>query len=670
MKIIDSEINIVDDKRENLVALRQVLQGVGSEVVEALSGNEALAATLDHQFALAILDVMMPGMNGFELAEHLRSDEATRLMPVIFVTAALPDERDIFCGYEAGAVDYIFKPYAPEVLLAKVRIFLQIDRQKQELKWQRDHLESLVIERTKELEQELAERKRSEKKFKTIFEQAAMGVAEIDTRTGRFIHVNQRYADILGLTIAEMLETDFQSITHPDDLDEDLNHMALLVKGEIKEFSLEKRYIRKDGNHVWVNLTVSPLWQPGEEPARHLAIAEDITQRKQADEEHQKLQEQLNQAHKMEYVGRLAGGVAHDFNNMLGVILGHTELALDQMDPLSPIFSDLTEIRIAAERSADLTRQLLAFARKQTVSPRILDLNDTVEGMLKMLRRLIGETIQLIWVPGKDLWKVRMDPGQIDQILANLCVNARDAVDNVGQITIETTTEVLDGTESDDVLNLSPGDYVVLSVSDNGAGMTEDVMEHLFEPFFTTKEVGKGTGLGLATVYGIVKQNNGFIKVASEPEKGTTFKLFLPRLPEKLERHEPLLSIASVQPGHETILLVEDEPSILQMTVIMLKRLGYTVLSSTRPKEATRLAGEYSGNIHLLITDVIMPEINGEKLAKSLMAQYPDLKCLFMSGYTADVIAHHGVLEEGVNFIQKPFSMVDLAAKIRRTLDG
>ncbi|MFA6011254.1 MAG: response regulator [Desulfobacteraceae bacterium] len=664
------KILIVDDKRENLVALRQVLQGVGSEVVEALSGNEALAATLDHQFALAILDVMMPGMNGFELAEHLHSDEATRLMPVIFVTAALPDERDIFCGYEAGAVDYIFKPYAPEVLLAKVRIFLQIDRQKQELQWQRDHLESLVVERTKELEQELAERKRSEKKFKTIFEQAAMGVSEIDTRTGRFIHVNQRYADILGMTVAEMLETDFQTITHPDDIDEDLNHMDLLIKGELKEFSIEKRYIRKDGNHVWVNLTVSPLWQPGEEPTHHLAIAEDITQRKQAEEEHQKLQEQLNQAHKMEYVGRLAGGVAHDFNNMLGVILGHTELALDRMEPSSPIFSDLTEIRTAAERSADLTRQLLAFARKQTVSPRILDLNDTVEGMLKMLRRLIGETIQLIWVPGKDLWKVRMDPGQIDQILANLCVNARDAVDNVGQITIETTTEVLDGTECDDVLNFSPGEYVVLSVSDNGAGMTEDVMEHLFEPFFTTKEVGKGTGLGLATVYGIVKQNNGFIKVSSEPEKGTTFKLFLPRLPEKLERHQPLPSNASILPGHETILLVEDEPSILQMTVIMLKRLGYTVLSSTRPKEATRLAGEYSGNIHLLITDVIMPGINGEKLAKSLMARYPNLKCLFMSGYTADVIAHHGVLEEGVNFIQKPFSMVDLAAKVRRTLDG
>lgn len=664
------KILIVDDKRENLVALRQVLQGVGSEVVEALSGNEALAATLDHQFALAILDVMMPGMNGFELAEHLRSDEATRLMPVIFVTAALPDEHDIFCGYEAGAVDYIFKPYAPEVLLAKVRIFLQIDRQKQELQWQRDHLESLVIERTKELEQELAERKRSEKKFKTIFEQAAMGVAEIDTKTGRFIDVNQRYADIVGMTIAEMVETDFQSITHPDDIDEDLNNMALLVKGEIKEFSMEKRYIRKDGNHVWINLTVSPLWQPGEDPSHHLAIAEDITQRKLADEEHQKLQEQLNQAHKMEYVGRLAGGVAHDFNNMLGVILGHTELALDQMAPSSPIFSDLTEIRIAAERSADLTRQLLAFARKQTVSPRILDLNDTVEGMLKMLRRLIGETIQLIWVPGKDLWKVRMDPGQIDQILANLCVNARDAVDNVGQITIETTTDVLDGTECDDVLNLSPGEYVILSVSDNGAGMTEDVMEHLFEPFFTTKEVGKGTGLGLATVYGIVKQNNGFIRVSSEPAKGTTFKLYLPRLSEKLERYEPLLSNASVLPGHETILLVEDEPSILQMTVIMLKRLGYTVLSSTRPKDAIRMAGEYSENIHLLITDVIMPEINGEKLAKSLMNQYPDLKCLFMSGYTADVIAHHGVLEEGVNFIQKPFSMVDLAAKIRRTLDS
>jgi two-component system sensor histidine kinase EvgS len=664
------KILIVDDKRENLVALRQVLQGVSSEVVEALSGNEALAATLDHHFALAILDVMMPGMNGFELAEHLHSDEATRLMPVIFVTAALPDERDIFCGYEAGAVDYIFKPYSPDVLLAKVRIFLQIDRQKQELQWQRDHLESLVIERTKELELELAERIRNEKRFKTIFEQAAMGVSEIDTKTGCFIHVNQRYADIVGMTPAEMLETDFQSITHPDDIDGDLNQLALLINGEIKEFSIEKRYIRKDGSHVWVNLTVSPLWQPGEEPTHHIAISEDITQRKQAEEEHQKLQEQLNQAHKMEYVGRLAGGVAHDFNNMLGVILGHTELALDQVEPSSPIVSDLKEIRTAAERSADLTRQLLAFARKQTVSPKTLDLNETVGGMLKMLRRLIGETIQLIWVPGKDLWKIRMDPGQIDQILANLCVNARDAVDNVGQITIETTAVLIDEKKCDGVPGLSPGEYVVLSVSDNGSGITEDVMEHLFEPFFTTKEIGKGTGLGLATVYGIVKQNSGYINVSSEPEKGTTFRLFLPRLSEKMVRHDPHPSTTSIVTGHETILLVEDEPTILNMTVLMLQRIGYTVLSSSRPNEAVRLAREYNGNIHLLITDVIMPEINGEKLAKNMMAQYPDLKCLFMSGYTADVIAHHGVLDEGVNFIQKPFTMADLASKVRRTLDG
>jgi nitrogen-specific signal transduction histidine kinase/CheY-like chemotaxis protein len=399
-------------------------------------------------------------------------------------------------------------------------------------------------------------------------------------------------------------------------------------------------------------------------------MIEDITDRKRAEEEREKLHAQLVHAQKMESVGRLAGGVAHDFNNMLGVILGHAEIAMDQVDPAEPLFTDLREIRRAAERSADLTRQLLAFARKQTVAPRVLDLNETVEGMLKMLQRLIGEDIDLAWLPGTSVWPVKVDPAQIDQVLANLCVNARDAIAGVGKVTIETENVSFDEAYCAEHPGFVPGDFVLLAVSDDGCGMDQETRGKIFEPFFTTKGVSQGTGLGLATVYGIVKQNNGFINVYSEPGKGTTFKIYLSRHAAEADQIRKESPVPPAARGHETILLVEDEPAILKMATMMLERQGYRVLAASAPGEAVRVAGEHAGEIHLLMTDVVMPEMNGRDLAKNLMSLYPDLMCLFMSGYTANVIAHRGVLDEGVHFIQKPFSMLDLAAKVREVLDG
>ena len=411
------------------------------------------------------------------------------------------------------------------------------------------------------------------------------------------------------------------------------------------------------------------VYRPWDRNDQFCVVFDDITERKQAEEEKEKLHSKLIQAQKMESVGRLAGGVAHDFNNMLGVILGHTEMALEKVDPTQPLFDDLQEIRKAAERSGELTRQLLTFARKQIIAPRVIDLNETVEGMLKMLRRLIGEDIDLSWLPGNNLAPVKVDPSQIDQILVNLCVNARDAIDDVGKVTIETESVTFDETYCADNTGFVPGEYVLLAVSDNGCGMDSETLGHLFEPFFTTKKIGKGTGLGLATVYGAVKQNNGFIKVYSEPGQGTTFKVYLPRHAARPSSFMPTQGPGQpAERGHETILLVEDEPSILKMTAIMLERQGYTVVPASTPGEAIRLAQEYLGRIDLLITDVVMPEMNGRDLASNLLSVYPDLKRLFMSGYTANVIAHHGVLDEGVNFIQKPFSRKDLAAKVRESL--
>ncbi len=395
----------------------------------------------------------------------------------------------------------------------------------------------------------------------------------------------------------------------------------------------------------------------------------DITERKQAEESREKLQAQLNHAQKMESIGRLAGGVAHDFNNMLGVILGYADLAVGKLDANKELLGDLVEIRRAAQRSADLTRQLLAFARKQTVTPKVLNLNETVEGMLNMLRRLIGEDLALVWHPGPADVQINMDPSQIDQILANLCVNAKDAVSVGGKIVITTETFTVDKDYSGPHTEAVHGKYALLSVSDNGIGMSSEIIARLFEPFFTTKELGKGTGLGLATVYGIVKQNGGFIEVESEPGKGASFKIFLPQYIEKNTELPKIQLIEEPAFIVETILLVEDEPAILKMTALMLEKLGHTVLPASTPKEALRIATDYSGEIHLLMTDVIMPEMNGHNLKATVLKIRPDIKCLFMSGYTADVIAEGDMLQEGVFFIQKPFTMRSLSDSINKVLE-
>ena len=392
-------------------------------------------------------------------------------------------------------------------------------------------------------------------------------------------------------------------------------------------------------------------------------------QRKKVESEQEKLKIQLLQAQKLESIGRLAGGVAHDFNNMLSIILGNTEILMDEIDPQSVYSENLQEIFKAAQRSATLTKQLLAFARKQVVEPQVLDLNEVINEMLKMLRRLIGEDIDLKWLPAQTLKPVKIDPSQLDQILANLCVNARDAIKSVGEITIETGNIHFDDEYCKDHIDTMPGDYVMIIVSDNGAGMDKETLANIFEPFFTTKNADKGSGLGLSTVFGIVKQNKGFINVYSEPGQGTTFKIYLPEHQQNASCKYERRTQPEAYLGHETILLVEDEPAIIRLTRLMLERLGYTILSASTPSEAIKIATGTDVSIDMLITDVVMPEMNGKDLAKTLTGHFPDLKCLFMSGYTANVIADHGVLDSGVHFINKPFSKQTLAKKVREILN-
>ncbi len=419
----------------------------------------------------------------------------------------------------------------------------------------------------------------------------------------------------------------------------------------------------------WVDLRVIPILDDQGRVEVFVEWVRDITEQKKALEEREKLQAQLAHSQKMESIGRLAGGVAHDFNNMLGVILGHADMVIARLDSQDPCTDDLQEIRRAAQRSAELTRQLLAFARKQVVTPRRLDLNQAIEGSLQMMRRLIGENVSLQWKPGPLTGSIFIDPLQIDQILANLCVNARDAISGNGCIIVETGSVNIDQTYAQTNPAAVPGEYLLLSVSDNGCGMSAETLSHLFEPFFTTKELGKGTGLGLATVYGIVRQNRGFINVYSEPGHGTTFRLYLPRHDRLPAEEQAENGSRDMRKGRECILLVEDEPAILNMTAKMLRKLGYTVFPAATPSEAFQLAEAHAGRVQLLLTDVVMPDLNGRELSQKLMKMFPDLRCLYMSGYSASVIEQEGILEEHVSFLPKPFTFQELAEKIREVLD-
>lgn len=485
-------------------------------------------------------------------------------------------------------------------------------------------------------------------------------------------YFSPRYYTMLGYCPAEFPANyeSWRGLLHPDDVAPTEHQIQEHMEGRSPFYAVEFRMRAKDGDYRWILGRGKVVARDADgRISRMVGTHSDITERKQAEEERERLQAQLVQAQKMESVGRLAGGVAHDFNNMLSVILGQTEMALDHVAPDQPLHADLKEIQKAAQRSADLTRQLLAFARRQTICPKVLDLNETVTGMLKMLRRLIGENIELVWMPGPQLWDVKMDPSQIDQILANLCVNARDAVKSVGKVVISTRNTSFDTVFCDTHPGYVPGDYVMLSVSDSGCGMDQLTIDHLFEPFFTTKGVGEGTGLGLATVYGAVKQNNGMISVYSEEGVGSTFEIYLPRHLGKSEQAAMRAPAAVASKSHhETVLLVEDDAALLRLTTTMLKTLGYEVLSAVTPGEAVRLAEEHIGDIHLLLTDVVMPEMNGRALAKRILSIYPHIRRIFMSGYTADVIAHHGVLEEGVRFLQKPFTLRTLEAKLGEAL--
>jgi PAS domain S-box-containing protein len=511
---------------------------------------------------------------------------------------------------------------------------------------------------------DITEQKQAEqsiRKLSQAIEQSPVSIVITDSE-GKIEFVNSKFTQITGYSFNEIKGENPSILKSGETKDHEYRQLwETITDGGVWQGVFHNR--KKNGELFWEHAIIAPVRNSENVITNYLAVKEDITERK-------RLEEQLHQTQKLEAIGQLAGGIAHDFNNMLGVIFGYAEMTLEKAEKDDPLRKNIETIREASIRSMEITRQLLAFARKQAVMPKILDLNKTVEGMLKLLRRLIGEDIALIWQPGDDLWQIKIDPSQVDQILANLCVNARDAIAGGGKVVIETGKAVFDEKYCAEHEGFFPGEYIMLAVSDNGSGMDKRTMEKIFEPFFTTKGLGRGTGLGLATVYGIVKQNDGFLNVTSKPGEGTTFRIYFPPYIISAEEKEEERSADRPRGGNETILLVEDETEILNMVKMMLEEFGYRVLAHSKPAEALQVITDKCIAIDLLITDMVMPVMTGQDLMERLAPLCPELKCLYMSGYSGDAMDEQGKLKKGINFIQKPFSQQELAARVRQILDS
>jgi len=502
---------------------------------------------------------------------------------------------------------------------------------------------------------------KSEDMVLALLESASQGIISIDC-LGKIVLANRRAEDMFGYSREELLGARIELLlpeskrsTHTRQREDYFARPRTRPMG----IGMDLSGRRKDGTEFPLEVSLSTV--ESEDGTFGIAFVSDISQRKL-------LEEQLIHAQKMEAVGRLAGGVAHDFNNMLTVISGYNRMLLDDLSPLDPLRGNAEEILKAADRAAALTNQLLAFSRRQIIRPRVLNPNSVLSNTQRMLQRLIGEDIQLVLNLSKDTGNMRADPQHIEQAIVNLAVNARDAMPSGGRITIETANAHLDENYTRTHLGMHPGDFVMIAMSDTGHGMDSETRRHIFEPFFTTKERGKGTGLGLATVYGMVKQSGGDIWVYSELGKGTTFKLYFPRVSDPVSESADGDANQPKALGSETVLVVEDEKAVRDLTVKMMRQLGYNVLAAANGEEAIEIGRSHTGHIALLLTDVVMPNMSGRQVADLLLASRPGIRVLYLSGYTENTVVHHGVLEEGVSFLPKPFSREALGKKVREIL--
>jgi PAS domain S-box-containing protein len=626
---------LVDDDEDDYILCRDMLAEIGNAQFELeWVGTDAAAreAMEGKQHDIYLLDYRFGEHTGLDLLREAKQRGCRA--PMILLTGQGDHAVDVE-AMQAGAADYLVKGQIDASLLERSLRYAAAG-------WQ--------------AEEALRE---SEERFRTLSASAPLGIFQTDAE-GRMIYCNARCQRLTGLTSEECRDYGWCQAIHPEDRQAVLDEWSQ-GRREGGEFSREYRLRTPLGVEHWVSARSAPIVCGEGHLAGHVGTLEDISARKQ-------LEEQLRQSQKMEAIGRLAGGVAHDFNNMIGAITGYADLLLQRVGADPVLRGFLEEILKAGERASALTRQLLAFGRKSAIAPQDLDLNGVVANVYQMLRRLIGEHIELVTVPDPATTPVKADPAQIEQVLLNLAINARDAMPQGGTLTITAKNVVLTESEASNQPGIRPGAYVLLAVADTGCGMDEETRARIFEPFFTTKEPGKGTGLGLATVYGIVEQSGGQIEVESQPRAGATFRIYLPRSGEARQPQQAADGPVNAVAGSETILLVEDEPVVRKMVHEVLWMNGYTVLEAIQGDDALRLWAEHPGKIDLLLTDVMMPGMSGRELAQRVTSAQPNTKVLFMSGYTDETVLRHGVFDAGTAFIQKPFRPGALAQKVRELL--
>jgi PAS domain S-box-containing protein len=593
----------------------------------------------------------------------IRAHEALSTTPILLLSAVRKDTETIVAGLHTGADDYLEIPYEPAILVAKAIRLVEVNRIAEDLHKEKERLRFAISA-------------------------ARMGLWEWDIPTGK-VYWSEDLERIHGLASGDFGGTlsSFLDQIYPDDR-ELVQRSVTRTLDEGAEHDMEYRIVWPNKEVHWVEGRGAVIRNRKGKPVQMIGLCMDVTARKQAEEflqkahdqlerrveertvERKHLEAQLLQSQKLEAVGQLAGGVAHDFNNLLTAIMGYSQLTLRRLSPDHDLRPNLEEIEKASERAASLTRQLLAFSRKQVLQPKVLDLNSVIADLERMLRRMIAEHIEMRTTLEQKLGNIRADPSQIEQVIMNLAVNSQDAMPFGGKLTIETANVFLDEAYARQHLAVTSGHYVMLAVSDTGSGMDPEVQQHIFEPFFTTKEVGKGTGLGLSTVYGIVKQSGGSIWIYSELNKGTTVKIYFPRVEEGVEEYKRPVALPDLAKGTETILLVEDDEMVRKLARAVLETSGYSVLEAAGGNDAQQICEQYPESIQLLLTDVVMPEMSGREVVKRLLILHPEMSVLFMSGYAQNAIVHHGVLDEGINFIEKPFSPQALALKVREVLDA
>jgi PAS domain S-box-containing protein len=698
MELHMSRILVIEDSPTQAQMLTTSLAAEGFDFQVVADGQQGLKLVQGCDFDLVVTDVLTPELSGCELCRRIKDDPAHHHVPVILLTA-LADPVDIVRAIASGADSVIPKPLDTALLLARIRSLFanrslraqsklkagieailsgqsvtitsdkeqildlllstceEIIRANRALQGSRDELHSARA-RVEQHNEQLADRARlSEQKYHTLMEGANDAIFLLDS-TGKVLEANHRAEELLGQTRMSIQGRPFDEMMPPAERDGEREAFRqLLVSGNVRADNV--RFCRANGELVNIDWSASLVTVDGQQLV--FVIVRDATERT-------RLEEKLRQAQKMEAVGRLAGGVAHDFNNLLTVINGYSELIQAQLSRDHPARALIAEVTKAGDRAATLTRRLLAFSRQQVIAPRVLDLNEVVADTEKMLRRLIGEDIELTTTPGADLGHIKADPGQVEQIIVNLAVNARDAMPTGGKLTLATWNAENGENGAQPAAKVQPTRYVILAVMDTGCGMDAATQAHLFEPFFTTKQMGKGTGLGLATVDGIVKQMGGFIEVDSGVGQGTVFRIFLPRVDEPVTgKSSPTLGFELT--GTETILLVEDQGAVRELATQALRLCGYTVLEADNAHAALAINARHTAPIHLLVTDVVMPGMSGRELAARLTILRPEMKVLYLSGYTNDAVVQRGVLHEEAHFLQKPFTGTILARTVRAMLD-